>query len=196
MKRLSVIFVLFLLLCPYSKALLCKSAEGEDVRLLQQGLYRAGYYGGAWDGKYSEQVCEAVKAYQADNGIFPDGICSYSIARLLGVQIRYDKRDEDAVMIGRLICKVCKNEDYLTKLAVASVVVNRLDSPLFPDDTASVIETLGGAFPCELPEDCIRAAYEALCGAKPYGDILYYEETNKKSKDKNSVVHGRFVYMK
>ncbi len=196
MKRLFVIFILFLLLGSNSSALFYKGAEGDDVRELQQGLYRAGYYDGAWDGRYSEQVCEAVKAYQRENGIFPDGICTYGIARSLGAQIRYDKRDEDAVKLGRLIYKVCKNEDYLTKLAVASVAVNRLDSPLFPDDTASVIGSLGGAFPCELPEDCVRAAYEALRGAKPYGDILYFEEADKADKSVKGARHGGFLFYK
>lgn len=196
MKRLFVIFSLILLLGSHADALFYKGAEGDDVRELQQGLYRAGYYDGVWDGKYTERVCEAVKAYQRDNGIFPDGICSYAVARALGARIRYDKRDGDAVMIGRLVYKICKNDDYLTKLAVASVAVNRLDSPLFPDDMASVIETLGGAFPCELPEDCIRAAYEALCGAKPYGDILYFERSAVKRKSADAAYHNGFIFRK
>ena len=196
MKRFFTILFLFSALALSSRALLYKGAEGDDVEKLQKELYSAGYYGGVRDGKYTEQVCEAVKAYQRDNGIFPDGICTYEIARSLGVDIKYDQKDGDAVKIARLLCRVCKNDDKLTKLAVASVAVIRVDSPLFPDDMSSVINTLGGAFPCEISEDCMRAAYEALLGARPYGNILYYEETDGKNKDKNSAVHGRFVYMK
>ena len=46
MKRLSVIFILFFLLGSNADALFYKGAEGDEVRELQQGLYRAGYYGG------------------------------------------------------------------------------------------------------------------------------------------------------
>ena len=196
MKRFCVIILLFLLFCIYPEALFYYGCEGYDVRQLQQGLYRAGYYDGVWDGKYSAEVCEAVKEYQRYNNVFPDGICTYSIARALGVQTEYDKKDEDAVKIARLLCKVCKDSDYLTKLSVASVAVNRLDSPLFPDDIISVIDTLGGAFPCEILQDCMRASYEALRGAKPYGDILYYEKTEHTVKGVKGVRHGGFIFYK
>ena len=193
MKRFCVLFFLFLFFCPDTKALLYKGAESYDVRQLQQGLYRAGYYGGVWDGKYTEQVCEAVKAYQRDRGLYPDGICTYAVARSLDVNIKYNKKDEDAVKIARLLCKVCRNGDRLTKAAVASVVLNRLDSPLFPDDITSVISTLGGAFPCDIPEDCMRAAYEALHGVKPYGNILYFGKAGNGVKGAR---HGGFVFYK
>ena len=196
MKRFCVIFLLFLLFCIYPKALFYYGSEGFEVRQLQQGLYRAGYYDGVWDGKYTHQVCEAVKKYQRENNVFPDGICTYSVLRALGVQAVYDKKDEDAIKIARLLCKICKNNDYLTKLSVASVVVNRLDSPLFPDDILSVINTLGGAFPCEIPEDCMRASYEALRGAKPYGDILYFEKTENSVKGVKGARHGSFIFYK
>lgn len=176
MKRLFVFVFSLLIFCLDTKALFYKGAEGYEVRELQQGLYRAGYYSSAWDGKYTEQVCEAVKAYQRGKGVFPDGICTYALARSLDVPVKYSKEDEDTVRLARLICRVCKDADYLTKLSVGSVAVNRVDSPLFPDGMASVTETLGGAFPCEIPEDCMRAAYEAVHGVKPYGNVLYFEE--------------------
>ena len=194
MKRFFAVILLFFIFCIYPKALFYKGAEGYEVRQLQQGLYRAGYYDGAWDGKYSDQVCEAVKAYQRDNGIYPDGICTYKILCSLGTQAKYDKDDEDAVKIARLLCRVCKDDDYLTKLAVASVAVNRLYSPLFPDDILSVIDTLGGALPCEIRQDCMRASYEALRGAKPYGDILYFEKKENAVKGVKGARHGRFIF--
>lgn len=186
MKRFCFIVIIFsVIFCVDSSALFYKGAEGYDVRKLQEALYRAGYYNGEWDGRYTERVCAAVKEYQRDAGVFPDGICTYGIARSLGADVKYDRRDEDALKLARLLCRVCGDRDQLTKLTVASVAVNRLSSPLFPDDMASVVETLGGAFPCEIPEDCMRAAYEAVRGAKPYGGVLYYEIKN-----------GGFVYSK
>ena len=177
-------------------ALFYEGAQSFDVRQIQKGLYRAGYYSGAWDGVYSKEVCEAVKAYQRDNGVFPDGICSYGAARALGAQVGYSKRDEDAVKLARFLCRACKNGDYLTKLAVASVAVNRMESPLFPDEMSAVINTLGGAFPCEIPYDCMRASYEALLGAKPYGSITYFKKSEDAKAVKNGARHGGFVFYK
>ena len=196
MKRFFTVFFLFLLFCTNTKALFYPGAESYEVRELQQSLYRAGYYGGEWNGKYTEQVCEAVKAYQRDCGIYPDGICTYALAYSLNADIKYNKNDEDAVKLARLLCRVCKNGDRLTKAAVASVALNRLESPLFPDDIPSVINTLGGAFPCDIPEDCMRAAYEAIQGVKPYGGILYFEDAGKADKSVKGAKHGGFVFYK
>ena len=194
MKRIFVLVFIFSFFCINAEALFYEGAQSFEVRQIQKGLYRAGYYNGVWDGVYSKEVCEAVKAYQRDNGIFPDGICSYGTARALGAHVAYSKRDEDAVKLARFLCKVCKNGDCLTKLAVASVAVNRMESPLFPDEMSAVINTLGGAFPCEIPKDCMRASYEALLGAKPYGDITYFEKAEDSKAVGNCVRHGGFIF--
>lgn len=54
-----------------------KGMEGTDVRELQQLLQELGYalpkFGA--DGGYGEETFNAIKAYQADNGLDADGIC-------------------------------------------------------------------------------------------------------------------------
>lgn len=196
MKRFFTVLFLIFLLGIAPKALLYKGAKSKDVYKIQKGLSRAGYYNGVCDDEYSEKVYEAVRAYQCGNGFYPDGICTYAIARSLGADIKYDQRDEDTVKLARLLCSICKNDDILTKSAVASVAINRLDSPLFPDDMTSVISTMGTAFPCDIPDSCLRVAYEALRGAKPYGDILYFEEAKALPEGVKGVKRGRFVFYK
>ncbi len=193
MKKFFITVFLIFGLCLPSRALFYPGAGGEDVRRLQRALYKNGYYGGAWDGVYSEEVLSAVREYQRRNGIYPDGICSYPDAKALGAEVKYNGLDEKAAVLARFAANVCGKSDYLTKLAVCSVIVNRVSSPLFPDGVVCVINAEGGAPPCEIPPDCMRAAYEALLGASPYGDILYFDK-NKNPAPPCSVRHGEFVF--
>ena len=193
MKKIFVVTLLLFCLSLPAGALFYPGAKGEDIRDLQIALYRAGYYDGVWDGVYSAEVCAAVREYQRQNGIYEDGICTYALARSLYADVKYNGLDEKAVILARYAANVCKGCDYLTKLAVCSVIVNRVSSPLFPDGLYEVINAAGGAEPCEIPKDCMRAAYEALLGAAPYGDILYFEK-NRSSAPPNGVIHKEFAF--
>ncbi|MBM7616283.1 L,D-transpeptidase family protein [Alkaliphilus hydrothermalis] len=48
--------------------------EGPDVKHVQERLTELGYYNGPIDSIYDEEVFEAVRTYQADFGLSPDGI--------------------------------------------------------------------------------------------------------------------------
>ncbi len=193
MKRIFVILTLFLCLCPRVPALYFKGAEGTKVRELQIRLYDAGLYGGAWDGVYSDETEAAVKEYQRQNGYYPDGICAYGLLIKLGMKDGYSKTDDDAVRLARFISRVCGDGDRLTQTAVASVALNRVRSPLFPDDLISVLDGMGGAPPCDISPECMRSAYEALLGAAPFGDVLYFGPSNGQ---KNAAVHKGIVFYK
>ncbi len=193
MKRVFIIIFLIICLTLPADALFYPGAKGENIRHLQIALYRKGYYNGVWDGVYSEQVVAAVREYQRQNEAYPDGICTYADAVMLGADIEYNELDEKAIILARFAANVCKKSDYITKLAVCSVIVNRVSSPLFPDSIVEVINAAGGAPPCEIPPDCMRAAYEALLGAMPYGDILYFSNDENKTYN-NAVKHGGFSF--
>ena len=193
MKKITVLLIFITLFCLPCGAIFYKGAKGDDIRELQKALYRKEYYNGVWDGEYSDVVCLAVREYQRDAGVYPDGVCTYALARSLGADVKYNETDEQAVILARLACRVCGNDDYITKLAVCSVALNRVKSPLFPDSLVLVINEMGGAPPCEIPPDCMRAGYEASLGIAPYGDILYFEK-NKTPATQNSVRHGEYVF--
>ena len=193
MKKITVLLIFITLFRLPCGAVFYKGARGDDIRELQIALYRKGYYNGVWDGEYSDGVCLAVREYQRDAGVCPDGVCTYALARSLGADVKYNEIDEAAVILARLACRVCKNGDYITKLAVCSVALNRVKSPLFPDSLVSVINGMGGAPPCEIPPDCMRAGYEASLGIAPYGDILYFEKNNTPAPP-YSVRHGEYVF--
>ena len=62
---------------PDYKPTLRKGSKGEYVTLMQTMLAQKGYDLGKWgaDGSFGAQTEEALKAFQRDNGLEPDGIC-------------------------------------------------------------------------------------------------------------------------
>ncbi|HHV79435.1 MAG TPA: LysM peptidoglycan-binding domain-containing protein [Firmicutes bacterium] len=57
--------------------------SGEDVDNLQRLLGEFGYYEGMYSGKLDQSTAEAVKRFQEDNGLKPDGIVRGETMRLL-----------------------------------------------------------------------------------------------------------------
>lgn len=59
--------------------------KGLDVERLQQALAKAGFYRGPINGQYDAATAAAVKAYQAKNGIPPDGVAGAATQQKLGL---------------------------------------------------------------------------------------------------------------
>lgn len=85
--------------------------------------------------------------------------------------------DEDTVLLARTIYALGKAESYDTKLALGSVVMNRLEDNWFPDSLGEVL-----ADPQQFPAgkrydgDSLRAAHELLSGKRALSsDALYYQ---------------------
>lgn len=53
---------------------LAEKAVGQDVSILQDFLYEQGFYKGRSDGDFGPQTTAAVKAFQKDRGLYPDGL--------------------------------------------------------------------------------------------------------------------------
>lgn len=92
----------------------------------------------------------------------------------------------DLYWLARIIEAEAEGEPYLGKVAVGSVVMNRVDSDAFPDTVKSVIfQQLNGRYQfspvangkiyrVKPSEDSYRAAREALKGADPTNGSLYF----------------------
>lgn len=87
--------------------------------------------------------------------------------------------------LAALIYLEAGNQSYEGKVAVGSVVVNRMNSSLFPNDFWTVLTQPGQFYGSLAPlqralnngyvtSDCYSAAYAALAGQKPVGNALFY----------------------
>lgn len=92
--------------------------------------------------------------------------------------------DYDRQLLGALIYYEAGGEPYQGKVAVGSVVINRMLSYRFPDDMSGVIYQSGQFVPARycarlvqrggVPAECQQAADEAIAGAKPVGDSVNF----------------------
>jgi hypothetical protein len=78
-------------------------ARGEDVRAAQLALLRGGFLRGEADGVFGPRTREAVRLFQARNGLDADGrIGRLTWARLLGERAQHPWRAELAPFVARL----------------------------------------------------------------------------------------------
>jgi len=88
---------------------------------------------------------------------------------------------DDIDLMAKLVCAESIGEPYSGKIAVASVVLNRTIDPHFPNTIKEVIFQKN-AFSCvkngkisaNPNEDCYNAVYEAIKGADPTNDALFF----------------------
>ena len=106
-------------------------------------------------------------------------------------QPRISIKDNELDLLARAVHAEAKGEPYEGKVAVAAVILNRVDHPEFPNTIAGVIyEPLAfqvvanGTINQEPDEASRQAAYEALHGLDPTNGALYFIiPTRLKSMD-------------
>ena len=85
--------------------------------------------------------------------------------------------DRDTVLLAKTIYALGKNESYETKLALGTVVMNRVENGWFADTLGEVLEEQH-QFPAgsRYDSDSLKAAHEVLSGARVLGEnALYYQ---------------------
>src|SRR5690606_31320178 len=154
---------------------------------------------GPIDGVYGAQTFEAVKKFQAKNGLTVDGVVGNQTAAALGIALEDSGRQDyqpsrggganegELYLLAKAVHGEARGEPYIGKVAVAAVILNRVKDPRFPNTIAGVIYQPGaftavsdGQINLTPDEESLRAARDAMNGWDPtYGAIYYYnpEET-------------------
>ena len=190
--------LLAVLFCGCSAALPVASykmgSSGDAIKEIQQRLKDWGYYNGDVDGNYGVLTQDAVIAFQKKHGITVDGIVGAQTAEKLGVAAPSggtsggDKNDKDVYLLARLVHGEARGEPYKGMVAVAGVVLNRVESSLFPNSIAKVIYQSGafsvvddGQIDLAPDTNSLKAARDALNGWDPSGGALFYYNPAKTS---------------
>ena len=189
MKRVFVILVTFVMLlsvCGVSASGLSKiGSRSDEVTAVQQALKEKGYYNYTVDGIFGTRTQTAVKSFQRDNGLEPDGIAGENTLKALGISSGsnsyggYSSSDYD--LLARIISAEARGESYLGQVAVGAVILNRIEHPSFPDTLSGVIYQKG-AFSClndgqfyeAVADSSYSAARDAINGLDPSGGAIYY----------------------
>ena len=85
--------------------------------------------------------------------------------------------DEDTVLLARTIYALGKGESYETKLAIGTVVMNRVENAWFGDTLGEVLEEQH-QFPAgsRYDDESLQAAHAVLSGARTLSEnALYYQ---------------------
>ena len=89
--------------------------------------------------------------------------------------------ENDIYIMSQVVYAESKGEPFEGKVAVASVILNRVLSPQFPDTVQEVIFqpyafscVVDGKITVEPSSECYDAVYDAIKGYDPTGDALFF----------------------
>ena len=182
-------------------------STGQDVKNVQWKLLQWGYYNSSVDGIYGAKTYAAVKYFQSKNGLEADGVVGPKTAAALGITLNAPPsatkpeseetsnnngvgRDDNVYLLAKAVHGEARGEPYIGQVAVAAVILNRVEHPDFPNTIASVIYQPGaftavsdGQINLEPNQDAIKAARDALNGWDPsYGCRYYWNPVTATSK--------------
>ncbi|MCX7715378.1 MAG: spore cortex-lytic enzyme [Clostridia bacterium] len=182
---LAVIMISYILISPNSVSVLSKiGSQGTEVRNIQSRLKAWGYYNGNVDGIYGWRTAQAVRSFQAKNGLSVDGVAGPATLEKIGLptgQAAGSSYESNLNLLARLINAEARGEPYEGQVAVGAVILNRVKHPSFPNTIAGVIYQEGaftsivdGQVNAQMQAQSYTAARDALNGWDPSGGAIYY----------------------
>lgn len=164
-------------------------SRGDEVIQIQTKLKRWGYYNGTIDGIYGSKTLAAVKYFQRKNGLTQDGIAGTKTLQAMGINSTTSSSNSSTSanssnlnLLARVVYGEARGEPYTGQVAVAAVVLNRVNNSNFPNTIAGVVYQSGaftavsdGQINLTPNSTAMKAAQDALNGWDPtYGAIYYF----------------------
>ena len=181
-KIITMILMLSFVLPSNVYALSKRGSRGTEVRNIQSRLSGWGYNVGRIDGIYGAKTEAAVKQFQRNNALTPDGIAGPATLAKIGLPTSSNSSYNSNVnLLARVISGEARGESYTGQVAIAAVVLNRVEHASFPSSIAGVIYQPGaftavtdGQINVPPSDSCYKAARDALNGWDPTGGSIYY----------------------
>ncbi|MFW5986195.1 MAG: spore cortex-lytic enzyme, partial [Halanaerobiales bacterium] len=163
-------------------------------------LLQWGYYNGGVDGVYGSDTYRAVITFQRKNRLRVDGIVGPQTWNALGYRGMGStsdnavstagnsgvSRSNDVQLIARLVHAEARGEPYEGQVAVAAVLLNRVESASFPNSVSSVIyqplafeSVANGQFNLPPTQQNLKAARSALNGWDPTHGAVFFWNPSK-----------------
>ena len=164
-------------------------SQGNEVVSIQTKLKNLGYYQGEIDGIFGPLTQSALIWYQSNFGLKADGVAGPKTLQSLGLSTG-GYSNSDLELLARCVSAEARGEPYQGQVAVAAVILNRVNSASFPGSIAGVVYQPGafssvndGQINMEPTASARNAAQEALSGVDPsYGSIYFYNPAKSTSK--------------
>lgn len=181
-----------------------RGSRGGDVWDLQGRLKFIGFYTGKVDGHFGERTYRAVRLFQYEFGLKIDGIAGSKTLQKLRAATRnytpdkiekkpkqakkvsvpkssYGFSNNDIQLLAQAVYAEGRGEPYIGQVAIAAVILNRIESDKFPDTVSGVIfqplafeAVADGQIWMQPNEEAKKAVRDALNGWDPSGGALYY----------------------
>lgn len=184
-----------------------------NTREVQTVLKKWGYYTGVVDGINGPKTKAAVKKFQKKYGLTQDGIVGPLTAAKMGLRVQGSSgsssssyNNNDLYLLAKLVHSEARGESYTGQVAVAAVVLNRVEDSRFPNTIAGVIyqpwaftAINDGQFNLEPNQTAYQAARDAMNGWDPtYGAVYYYNPRTATSSwirsTKTVTVIGQHIF--
>ena len=166
-----------------------------NITEVQKRLKKWGYYTGNVDGINGPKTIAAVKKFQKKYGLTQDGVVGPLTAAKMGISVSQSTsssnyNSNDRYLLAKVIYAEARGESYTGQVAIAAVVLNRVEDSRFPNTIAGVIyqpwaftAVNDGQINLEPNQKAYQAADDALNGWDPtYGCVYYYNPQTATSK--------------
>jgi N-acetylmuramoyl-L-alanine amidase len=183
---------------------LVKGANGPEVTELQKRLSQLGYVVGTTDGKFGAKTEAAVRRFQKERGLKVDGIAGTQTINELKLMTgasttasgkSVGPKNVDVNLLARCVSAEARGEPYVGQVAVAAVILNRIEDPAFPNSVADIIyqplafsSVADGQINLQPTSSALKAAQEAAGGVDPTGGALFFFNP---AKTKNKFIWSR-----
>ncbi|GIP37716.1 spore cortex-lytic enzyme [Paenibacillus sp. J31TS4] len=165
---------------PSASALsLDKGSKSEHVLDLQERLSTLGYFKVGLTGYYGTQTADSVKRFQRAYGLSATG--KADDATIAKLKKAASPKQGALEQLARIIYSEARGETFTGQVAVGAIVLNRVQSNLFPDSISEVIFQPGqfsavddGQYWLKPDETSYKAARAALNGSDPTKGALFY----------------------
>ena len=162
-----------------------RGSRGSEVRQIQTKLKNWGYYTGTVDGIYGKQTEDAVRKFQRYNNLTVDGIAGPNTLNAMGIVSSSGSTsasNSNIELLARAVYGEARGEPYAGQVAVAAVILNRVEDSRFPKTISGVVYQSGafdvvadGQINLTPNSTAYQAARDALNGWDPtYGCLYYY----------------------
>ncbi|NGP43977.1 hypothetical protein G4V62_03055 [Bacillaceae bacterium SIJ1] len=149
---------------------------------VQKRLKSLGYAVGSKSGQWSSQTENALKQFQDSRGLHSNGELTNDTLQKLYSQTITKKEIRS---MAKAVHGEARGESMRGQVAVAAVILNRLESQEFPNTVSGVIyqenaftAIQDGQYALEPNDQAYEAVYYALQGWDPTGQALYYYNPN------------------
>ncbi len=157
--------------------------RGTDVGILQLKLQWLGLYEDNIDGIFGSITQSAVREFQRQKGLNPDGIVgpkTYSQLPELEELLK-DLDQQQVVYLAQTITGEARGENFKGQVAVGAVVINRKNDLRFPDNIRDIVLEEGqftsvqdGQINIYYTDSALKAAQLALLGYDPTNGALFF----------------------